>query len=43
MINSVLGLGQIHAFHMLFRENPRLALIVLVLLLALAYYFQSHR
>lgn len=43
MINSVLGLGQIHAFHMLFKEDPRLAVIVLILLVALAYYFQSRR
>lgn len=43
MMNSVLGLGQIHACHMLFKEDPRLAVIVLILLLALAYYFQSRR
>lgn len=41
MIDYPFGLGQIHAFHMLFKEDPRLAIIVLILLIALAYYFKS--
>lgn len=37
-----LAVGQIRAFHMLFNQNPALALIVLLLLIALAYYFKNH-
>lgn len=43
MFSPILGIGQIHAFHVLFRENPRLTVLVLILLIALAYYFQSRR
>lgn len=43
MFSPILGLGQVHAFHMLFKEDPRLAVLVLILLIALAYYFQSRR
>lgn len=39
---SELAVGQIHAFHMLFNQNPVLAIIVLVALIALAYYFKNH-
>ena len=43
MFSPILGLGQVHAFHMLFKEDPRLAVLVLILLIALAFYFQSRR
>lgn len=43
MFNPVLAVGQVHAFHMLFRQNPVLAIIVLVLLIALALYFKNHQ
>jgi hypothetical protein len=36
-------LGQIHAFRVLFRENPGLALIILLILIALAFYFNQRR
>ncbi|KIS02903.1 hypothetical protein WDC_1519 [Paucilactobacillus wasatchensis] len=42
-LNLPLGIGQIHAFRVLFRENPGLALIILLLLIALAYYLNSRR
>lgn len=35
------AVGQIRAFHMLFNQNPALAIIVLVALIALAYYFKN--
>jgi len=38
-----LGIGQIHAFRVLLRENPGLAIIILLLLIALAYYLNSRR
>lgn len=37
-----LAVGQIRAFHMLFNQNPVLAFIILVVLIALAYYFKKH-
>lgn len=37
------GIGQIHAFRVLLRENPGLAIIILLLLIALAYYLNSRR
>lgn len=43
MFAPILGLGQIHAFHMLFKQDPRLAVLILILLIALAYYLQSRR
>lgn len=43
MMNLPLGIGQIHAMHELFRANPRLAIIVLVLLIALAFYLNQRR
>lgn len=36
------GIGQIHAFRVLLRDNPGLAIIILLLLVALAYYLK-HR
>lgn len=37
-----LAVGQIRAFHMLFNQNPVLAIIILVVLIALACYFKNH-
>ena len=37
-----LAVGQIRAFHMLFNQNPVLTVIILVVLIALAYYFKNH-
>ena len=41
-IFAPLGLGQVHLFNTLFRENPVAAVILLVVLVALAFYF-NHR
>ncbi|WP_267202419.1 hypothetical protein [Limosilactobacillus kribbianus] len=38
-----LGIGQVHAFHELFKANPRLAILVLLVLIALAFYFNNRR
>lgn len=38
-----LGIGQVHAMHELFKANPRLAIIVLILIVALAFYFDRRR
>lgn len=38
-----LGIGQVHAMHELFKANPRLAIIVLILIIALAFYFDKRR
>ena len=35
------AVGQIRSFHMLLNQNPVLAIIVLVALIALAYYFKN--
>lgn len=43
MVNLPLGIGQIHAMHDLFRANPRLAIIVMLLLIALAFYLNQKR
>lgn len=43
MQNLPLGIGQVHAMHELFRADPRLAIIVLILLVALAFYFNQRR
>jgi hypothetical protein len=43
MFDFPLGIGQVHAFHELFKTNPRLALIVLALLIILAFYFNNRR
>lgn len=40
---SELAVGQIRAFHMLFNQNPVLALIVLAILILLAFYFNQRR
>lgn len=34
-----LGIGQVHLFHELFRQNPVAATILLVILVAAAFYF----
>lgn len=43
MINLPVGIGQIHAMHELFRANPRLAIIVLLLLIVLAFYLKRRQ
>lgn len=43
MTNLPLGIGQIHAMHELFRTNPRLAIIVMLLLIALVFYLNQRR
>lgn len=39
----VFAVGQIRAFHMLFNQNPVLAVIVLLILVLLAIYFNQRR
>lgn len=34
-----LGIGQVHLFHELFKQNPAAATILLIVLVALAFYF----
>ncbi len=41
MLQPELGVGQIRAFHMLFNQNPILAIIVLLALIALAIYLKN--
>ena len=43
MFNLPRGIGQGHAMHELFKADPRLAIIVLALLIALAFYFNNRR
>ena len=43
MINLPAGIGQVHAMHELFKLDPRLAVIVLIIIVALAFYFNSRR
>ena len=43
IFNLPLGIGQVHAMHELFKADPRLAIIVLALLIALAFYFNNRR
>lgn len=43
MLNLPLGIGQIHAMHELFKADPRLAALILVLIMALAIYLKYHR
>lgn len=43
MNNFPLGIGQVHAMHELFKADPRLAIIVLALLIALAFYLNNRR
>lgn len=38
-----LGIGQIHAIHELFKADPRLAIIIVSLLVALAFYLNRRR
>ncbi|EEJ41078.1 MULTISPECIES: hypothetical protein [Limosilactobacillus] len=35
------GIGEVHAMHELFKLNPRLAIIVLLLLICLAFYLKN--
>lgn len=34
-----LGIGQVHFFHELFKQNPALAMILLAIVIALAFYY----
>lgn len=34
-----LGIGQVHLFHELFKQDPTAAIILLAIILALAFYF----
>lgn len=43
MFTPPLGIGQIHAMHELFKADPRLAALILVLLMGIAIYFRYHR
>ncbi|MDO4903902.1 MAG: hypothetical protein Q3959_06550 [Limosilactobacillus sp.] len=43
MLNLPIGIGQVHAMNELFKANPRLAVIVLLIIIALAFYFKSRR
>lgn len=43
MLNLPLGIGQVHAMHELFKADPRIAILVLVIIIALAFYFNSRR
>lgn len=44
MLDSMpLGIGQYHLFHELFKANPRLAIIVLALIVVLAIYLNQRR
>ncbi|CUS27050.1 Uncharacterized protein LACOL_1693 [Paucilactobacillus oligofermentans DSM 15707 = LMG 22743] len=38
-----IGIGQYHALHMLLKENPGLTICVLLLLIALAFYFKYRK
>lgn len=37
------GIGQVHAMNELFKADPRVAILVLILIIALAFYFDSRR
>lgn len=43
MLNLPLGIGQIHAIHELFKADPRLAALVLILIMVFAIYLRYHR
>lgn len=43
MFTLPLGIGQIHAMHELFKTNPRLAALVLLLITGIAIYYKFHR
>ncbi|GGI63891.1 hypothetical protein [Limosilactobacillus caviae] len=38
-----LGIGQIHAMHELFKTNPQVAALVLILIMGIAIYSRYHR
>ena len=38
-----LGFGQVRLFHMLFNRNPIAAIIVLVVIVLFAIYYNNHR
>ena len=43
MFTLPLGIGQIHAMYELFKTNPRLATLVLLLIMGIAIYYKFHR
>jgi hypothetical protein len=43
MLVPPLGVGQIHAIHELFKADPRLAALVLILIVTIALYFRYRR
>ncbi|WP_259407323.1 hypothetical protein [Limosilactobacillus rudii] len=43
MFTPPLGIGQIHAMHELFKSDPQLAILLLVILMGIAIYFHYHR
>lgn len=43
MLNLPLGIGQIHAMHELFKADPRLAALILILIMVVAIYFRYRR
>ncbi len=42
MFTLPLGIGQIHAMHELFKINPRLAALVLLLIMGIAIYYKFY-
>lgn len=42
-IQLPIAIGQYHALHVLIRENPGLAICIVILLIALAFYFRGKR
>lgn len=43
MFDLPLGIGQVHAMNELFKADPRVAILVLILIITLAFYFNSRR
>lgn len=43
MLNLPVGIGQVHAMHELLKADPRLAIIVLAIIICLVFYFNSRR
>lgn len=42
-LNLPIAIGQYHAMHVLIRENPGLAICIVLLLIVLAFYFKGKR
>lgn len=43
MFTFPVGIGQVHAMHELFKADPRIGTLALVIIIALAFYFNSRR